>query len=125
MYDQEREHYDHEAGRFGNEFQAAYALSKSEANIRNDSKKIQEWVAKGLYVAVQEHDVCCRFTDGYIGRDIRIVGVCRDRARAVAMLKLGNYPEDQDSYVTPEARADTNGGTREFSAKGAYDRWMR
>jgi hypothetical protein len=97
---QEQEHYDHVAGSFQNEFQAAYALSKSEANIRNDSKLISKWVAKGLFVAVREHDVTCRFTDGYIGRDIRIVGVCRNYERCVAMLKLGTYPQDEDNYVT-------------------------
>lgn len=102
---QEQEHYDHVAGSFQNEFQAAYALSKSEANIRNDSKLIREWVAKGLFVAVREHDVCCSITDGMIGRDIRIVGVCRNYDRTVAMLKLGTYPQDEDNYVTgPEGK---------------------
>jgi hypothetical protein len=102
---QEQEHYDHVAGSFQNEFQAAYALSKSEANIRNDSKLIREWVAKGLYVAVREHDVCCRFTDGYIGRDIRIVLVSRNYDACVKALKLGTYPQDDENYVTgPEGK---------------------
>ena len=105
MFSQEQEHWEHEAGRFQNEFQAAYALSRSEAHIVNHSELIRKWVSKGLYVAVREHDVCCRFTDGYIGRDIRIVLVSRDQARCVAALKLGAYPQDDENYVTgPEGK---------------------
>ena len=101
----EQEHYDHVAGSFQNEFQAAYALSKSEANIRDDSKLIQKWLSKGLFVAVMAHDVCCRFTDGFIGRDIRIVLVSRNYDACVKALKLGNYPQDEDSYVArPEGK---------------------
>lgn len=97
---QEREHYEHEMGCYSNEFQAAYDLSRREARIVNHTALIQKWVSKGLYVAVHEHDVCCPFTDALLGRDIRIVGVCRDRNRALAMLKLGSYPEDDENYVT-------------------------
>lgn len=104
MYSQaELEHIQHEAGAFRNEHQAAYALSRSETKIVDQTPLIRKWVSKGLYVAVQSHEVCCRFTDAILGYEVRIVGVCRDRARAVAMLKLGNYPEDENSYVTPAA----------------------
>jgi len=103
MYDAEREHYDHEDGR-QNELQMAFARSRAEIQIVDETKKIDELVAAGKHVVASGYPVCCPSTDAYIGRMVCIDGTFDTREEAMEFFNtmcIGASECDFDTWVSP------------------------
>jgi hypothetical protein len=96
MTPQEQEHWDHEFGSFGSEFEAAYALSARETHIERQDAEIDALTAAGKFVVVEQHEVCCRFTDALLGVTRTIVSVHDTEAAALAA--AGNVEEYGIAY---------------------------
>jgi hypothetical protein len=97
--DQEQEHWDFEAG-VATEFQNAFAISKMTTTIVREDERIAQLASEGLFVAVFEHEVACRYTDALLGYSRRVVGTGRTRAEALALLGCEEYYE---AYVVDPA----------------------
>lgn len=103
MYDQEQEHWDYEMGA-QSELRNAFDRSRFEADIQNDTKKIDDLVAQGKHVVVEAHPICCRSTDAYIGRAVCIIGVFDTRDEAMVMFNQASEDIsdcDLDVWVSP------------------------
>jgi hypothetical protein len=72
---------------FKNEFQAAYALSKSEYVKRDDTELIDKLLALGFYCVVETYEVCCRFTDALLGVEVYVLAAFRTHDDADAFAK--------------------------------------
>lgn len=60
------EHMQYEAGCYGNEFQAAFDLSRREREP-DDERKIDDLVKAGRFVVYWSTEDFCRFTDASLG----------------------------------------------------------
>jgi hypothetical protein len=108
MYDAELEHYDHEDGR-QTELQMAFARSRAEIQIVDETKKIAELVAQGKHVVASGYPVCCPSTDAYIGRTVCIDGVFDTRDEAMEffnILCIGANEYEFDSWVSPTPKIE-------------------
>lgn len=106
MSPQEQEHWDHVAGSFRSEHEAAYALSRSETKIARQDAEINALTASGKFVVVEQHEVCCRFTDAILGVTNTIVSVHDTEAEAIAA--AGNVEE---WGIARPQEFDANGNT--------------
>lgn len=83
MNDQRREHEEYEAGRFANEHQAAFALSRSEYVCRDDSKLIDRLLGLGFYAVVEYVEKYCVFTDAVLAVETYVIAAFRKYESAV------------------------------------------
>lgn len=103
MIDHKREHEDHEAGRFDNEHQAAFALSRSEYVNRDDSALLDKLMALGFYAVVIDGEVCCPSTDAILAVEVYVLAAFRNVEDA------REYAEENDAGVmgiTPHAEQE-------------------
>lgn len=106
MSPQEQEHYEHVAGSFRSEHEAAYALSRRETKIARQDGEINALTAAGKFVVVESHEVCCRHTDAILGVTNTIVSIHDTEAEALAA--AGNVEE---YGIARPQEFDANGST--------------
>lgn len=108
MFDAEREHWDHENGR-QTELQMAFARSRAEIKIVDETEKIDELVAQGKHVVASGYPVCCPSTDAYMGRMVCIDGVFDNRDEALEFFNtmcIGASESEFDSFVSPTPKIE-------------------
>ena len=99
--DQEFEAMDYEFG-CASELANAFAQSKNEVIITNDTGKINELVAAGKHVVASSGPVYCPRTDACIGHAVHIEGIYDDRGSAMRHFEsLGDISGDIDVWVAP------------------------
>jgi hypothetical protein len=91
MSPQEQEHWEHVAGSFRSEHEAAYAQSRRETKIADQRAEIAALNAQGKFVVVEQHEVYCRHTDAILGVTNTIVSVHDTETEAIAA--AGNVEE--------------------------------
>ena len=105
MYEQEREH------EFGaaTELQNAFARSRAEIQIVDETQKIKDLVAQGKHVVASGYPVCCPRTDAYIGRTVCIDGIFDTRDEAMEFFNtmcIGASECEFDSFVSPAPKIE-------------------
>ena len=78
MNENERAELEAENDGYSNDLQRALAVSRLNANLRNDRRKLPELLANGLTVYMLCETVYCRSTDAVLGETCKIVGCDQD-----------------------------------------------
>jgi hypothetical protein len=99
---QEQEERDFEMGRYQNESQAAFAVSRSEFSIEqsaksNDRHRLAGLLAEGKHVVVSSSVAYCPRTDAILGDIMTILAVFNTREEAYADYQARNPEEVCDA----------------------------
>jgi hypothetical protein len=96
-----QEHLDHEMGAYPNELAAAYDLSRRETRLVVDAIAIEEALAAGYIVLVNEWTSYCRFTDAIIGFNRELEAVYHTVADIPENLELFGDDEGGRRLIFP------------------------
>lgn len=106
---QELEEIDYQMG-CATELQNAFARSRTEIQIHDDSPIINEFVERGKFVVASSFLVCCPSTDAYIGRTVYLEAIFDDEQSAIDYVnekdqdfsELDMWVEPRPAYEPPQ-----------------------
>src|SRR5436305_13228702 len=88
---------------YSNEYQRVFAQSQSRnAQITDDRGLVQQFVAAGLHVVVQQVERYCPITDATTGYSEYLVSAHRLKSEALAVVSTVEYNEELGLYSPRE-----------------------